>query len=152
MPFRSVKFGDSIINMKSVLTAQSPWWYQLKTASFRVGTCHAAAFFLFSPFFLFKANLFHGPATTTHLCHAPAPGHDFLGQQGNTSLSTRAAQFAHTVAGPPSARSERWDLSAISPRGIMHAWRVSPVLPLAEGPVVTLLCWCSGSGLALQIV
>lgn len=34
MPFRSVEFGDSIINMKSVLTAQSPWWYQLKTAPF----------------------------------------------------------------------------------------------------------------------
>lgn len=69
MPFRSVKFGDSIINMKSVLTAQSPWWYQLKTASFRVGTCHAAAFFSFFPLFSFQGKSFPWP----RYHHAPVP-------------------------------------------------------------------------------
>lgn len=51
MPFRSVEFGDSIINMKSVLTAQSPWWYQLKTAPFSWHfSCRC--FFPFFSFFL----------------------------------------------------------------------------------------------------
>lgn len=84
MPFRSVEFGDSIINMKSVLTAQSPRWYQLKTAPFSWHfSCRC--FFPFFPFFPFMANLFHGsggPAAATHLCHAPAPGHGCLGRRG----------------------------------------------------------------------
>lgn len=106
MPFRSFKFGDSIINTKRVLAAQSPWWYQLKTASFRVGTSHAAAF---SPlFFLFTAYLFHGnggPSTTIHLCHAPAPRHEFLGQRGNTLLSTIAVQFLYPLGSPSSIQT-----------------------------------------------
>lgn len=95
MPFRSFEFGDSIINTKSMPTAQSPRWYQLKTALFIVGTSHAATFSFFL-FFLCMANLFHGSGglcITVHLCHTPAPGRDFLGWSGNFLLSSLAAQF-----------------------------------------------------------
>lgn len=100
MPFRSVEFGDSIINMKSVLTAQSPWWYQLKTAPFSWHfSCRC--FFPFFFFFPFTANLFHGsggPAAAMHLCHAPAPGHGFLGPWGSTLPSSCAPQLVLHLA------------------------------------------------------
>lgn len=70
MPFRSVEFGDSVINTKSVLTTQSPWWCQLKTASFRVGTSHAAAFF-FPPLF-FSRQFCSVQLWPLHCC-APVP-------------------------------------------------------------------------------
>lgn len=103
MPFRSVEFGDSIINTKSVPTAQSPWWYQLKTASFRVGTSHAAAFFLFLLFSL------HGKSFPWQWWplyrRAPVPCSSPKALLPWGVGKHLAAQFLHPLASPPSGQA-----------------------------------------------
>lgn len=94
MPFRSVEFGDSIINMKSMLTAQSPWWYQLKTAPFSWHFSRRCFFPFFRVFLLWQifsmALLAPLPPRT---CAMLQPQARFLGQWGSTLPSPLTARF-----------------------------------------------------------
>lgn len=154
MPFRSVEFGDSIINMKSVLTAQSPWWYQLKTAPFSWHfSCRC--FFPFFSFFLSR-QIFSMAAV------APLPAHTcaMLQPQGMASSAGGEAPCSPlllpTFCAPQLvlhlARREQWDLSPISLRVTVQGQAELPALPPAESPVVSPPCCCRGSGLPLQII
>lgn len=154
MPFRSVEFGDSIINMKSVLTAQSPWWYQLKTAPF---SWH----FSCCCFFPFSSFSFHGksfPWQWWPRCHhAPVPCSSpraRLPQAGGSTLlsplllpSVCAPQLALRLA-----IGEHWDLSPISLGVTVQGRAELPALPPAESPLVSPPCCCRGSGLPPHII
>lgn len=146
MPFRSVEFGDSIINMKSVLTAQSPWWYQLKTAPF---SWHFSCRCFFPFFFLLS---FHGKSFPWQwwpcCCHAPVPCSSPRARLP-WPLGKHLAQFLCPSARPPSGQPEQRDLSPISLRVAVQG---QAELPPAESPVVSPPCCCRGLGLPLQII
>lgn len=102
--------------MKSVLTAQSPWWYQLKTAPFSWHfSCRC--FFPFFSFFLSR-QIFSMAAVALLPAHTCA----MLQPQGTASSAGGEAPCSPlllpTFCAPQLvlhlARREQWDLSPIS--------------------------------------
>lgn len=149
MPFRSVEFGDSIINMKSVLTTQSPWWYQLKTAPF---SWHFSCLCFFPFFSFFLSRQIFSMAVV-----APLPPRTcaMLQPRGTASSASGEApcsplllpSFCAPQFVPSLARREQWDLSPISLRVTVQGQAELPALPPAESPEVSPPRCCRGSGL-----
>ena len=145
MPFRSFEFGDSIKNTKSLPTAQSPRWYQLKTASFRVGTSHAPVFFFFFPSFFFAVMA----TALSCICATLQP----LSQVRKQLAFHPTAPFLPPWASLSSGWMQlQWQLSTVSVHVIGWEWAVLPGLPLTESLMESLPLCCCGCRLPLWVI